>query len=682
MTMNQRLAKSIKPLTREEAPDCLIFWDSETRLSLDEVGEENVHGIQEPFLFCGLVYFRCKGKWIYHRPITATKANLFLDRIKVCIKDATHVWMIAHNANYDCLAAGVMTWLETGELTWFKDRPKGKSKVREVPFFSTDKGSFHLQTWHGSTRIDWIDSLNWFQNSVEELGRSVGLEKLPMPEPDDLLPDWRSYCFRDCEIIADAVLGLMKKMEALDFGQLRPTLASTAFAVYRKRFLRQEIDLPKSEFIRRQARQAYFGGWVWPYSLGKIEADLVQLDVVSMYPSVMLSSRFPTRFLCDWVDVPLVRLDQLAEKYHLLALCEVEAATEPVLLRIHQRTLPVLGRATVWLTHEEIVRRLREGEIIKAHKVHLYYHAPIFQDFIESLWRLRQEFTVSKDEVGRLVSKLLMNSLYGKFGQRGAEYRYIQVPANLRPSMPEFIVDEGGDVVESRHCAGGLLRIKRDEGESHYSHPAIAATVTALARWTLWDLIRLIGRDDVFYSDTDSILTSMEGFLRAKDLGLLGNTLGKLKPEFFASGANVYGKKDYKLSCTCLNRVISPNYDFDCPQCHGEGAKVRLKGVSPKAQKLDRRSPEAAAAIAAAGVDPSEFPDLEVFLSERPQKMTQLFHGRTDGQVRWQEEVKVVRRRFTDGMVSREGRTLFFTLRPGDQEAYALDRRSWLDLGK
>lgn len=682
MSKNHKLAKSIKTLAREESPDCLIFWDSETKIALDEVGEENRDGIQTPFLFCGLVYKLHKGKWHYHRPISATTSGHFLDLIKIVTNDCRHVWMVAHNANYDCLAAGVMTWLEKGELSWFKIKGKSQEKIREVPFFSTDKGSFHLQTWHGTTKIDWVDSLNWFQNSVEELGRSIGVEKLPMPEPDDLLPDWRAYCFRDCEIIATAVMKLMSKLDELDLSKLRPTLASTAFATFRKRFLTKEIDLPKSEFIRGQARQAYFGGWVWPYQLGKINEPLVQLDVVSMYPSVMVESRFPTTFLGGMVDVDAKGLESLASKYHVVALCQVNAEHDPVLLRMHQRTLPVLGHATTWLTHEEIKRRLRSGEIIKAHKVHFYDEDRIFRDYIETLWKLRQEFTARRDEVGRLVVKLLMNSLYGKFGQRGADYKYLHVPSKIKPTMPEYIVDESGDIVESRHYAGGLLRIKKEEGESHYSHPAIAATVTVLARWKLWDLIRSIGIEHVFYADTDSVLTNEEGFMRAKDLGLLGNTLGKLKPEFFATNANIFGKKDYRLTCRCTQDQAGPNDVRECSQCHGEGFKARLKGISPKAFKIDPRSLDAAAAIAAAGVDPAEHPHLAVYLSERPKKMTQLFHGEADGKVKWQEEMKIVRRRFTDGLVFPDGRTGFFTLNPGCQDEFALDRRAWLNLGK
>lgn len=682
MKSNKHLASAIKPLTREESPDCIIFWDSETRAERDEYGEETAKPLHKPFLFCGLVYVRHKGKWNYLRPITALRPSTFLDRLRVCIKGHRHVWMVAHNANYDCLAAGLMSWLEQGELTWFKEKTGPREKIKAVPFFSTDKGSFHIQTWSGETRIDWIDSMNWFCNSVEELGRSVGMEKLPMPEADDLLPDWRTYCFRDCEIVAKAVLGLMSKMEELGFGMLRPTLASTAFAVYRRRFLRQTLDLPKSEFHRSQARQAYFGGWVWPYSLGEVGGELVQLDVVSMYPAVMIDGLFPTTLKTILSSPKLETLTSLMENNYLMALCAVEARSQPALVRIHKRTLPVLGLAVVWLTHEELARRLEKEEVVRVFKVHVYDQAPIFHDYIAALWKLRQEFTARGDEVGRLVVKLLMNSLYGKFGQRGAEYKYLTVPHSLKRMMPEFIVDVDGDVIETRHQAGGLLRIKRTAGESHYSHPAVAAAVTAKARWFLWDLIELIGRERVFYADTDSILTNAEGFLKIKELGFVGSELGKLKPEFFAEGGVIHGKKDYRLRCTCINRTTGPLFEVGCDHCGGQGFKGRLKGVSPRAEHLSRNSETAQLAMLAAGVSPAEFPHVEVFVSQRPAKMTQLFHGMEDGAVPWQEEVKVIRRRFTDGLISENGRTSFFTLQPGDYEVYCQSKRAWLDLGR
>jgi hypothetical protein len=77
------------------------------------------------------------------------------------------------------------------------------------------------------------------------------------------------------------------------------------------------------------------------------------------------------------------------------------------------------------------------------------------------------------------------------------------------------------------------------------SSPIISAAVTAYARMYLWQLIKMVGVENVYYCDTDSIFTNRTGYEILDQAGYINNTqLGKLKVEGLGSVV-LRGPKDY-----------------------------------------------------------------------------------------------------------------------------------------
>ncbi|GAH30349.1 unnamed protein product, partial [marine sediment metagenome] len=96
-----------------------------------------------------------------------------------------------------------------------------------------------------------------------------------------------------------------------------------------------------------------------------------------------------------------------------------------------------------------------------------------------------------------------------------------------------------------RYLLGELFELKGYK-ESFNSFPAIAAHVAALGRLHLWRLMKMAGKENYFYCDTDSLLVNNEG-LQNLSKELDNDKLGSLKVIEETDSANIKGLKDYTI---------------------------------------------------------------------------------------------------------------------------------------
>jgi hypothetical protein len=92
----------------------------------------------------------------------------------------------------------------------------------------------------------------------------------------------------------------------------------------------------------------------------------------------------------------------------------------------------------------------------------------------------------------------------------------------------------------------GVTWLEEGRRETPNSVPAISAHVTDYARWRLWDIVDVIGYDNVLYMDTDSIFIDAEtfGLLRG---ALTSDVLGGLELRKEARELDIYGPRDYTI---------------------------------------------------------------------------------------------------------------------------------------
>ena len=151
----------------------------------------------------------------------------------------------------------------------------------------------------------------------------------------------------------------------------------------------------------------------------------------------------------------------------------------------------------------------------------------------------------------------MLNSLYGKFGQKADVWKKI----GDCPDEPDrvelcFLAGVNG-VRQIRYLLGEVFELIGFE-ESFNSFPAIAAHVTAFGRMHLWELMQTVGIENYFYCDTDSLIINSRG-LRKLENQLDDFTLGGLKIEESMSRLNIRGLKDYTTASKTVIKGIRKN---------------------------------------------------------------------------------------------------------------------------
>ena len=408
-----------------------------------------------------------------------------------------------------------------------------------------------------SVTIRVIDTLNIWRLPLAKIGEHVGLAKLEMPAKGASRAAWDRYGKRDVEVIMAACLQWFDFLNIHQLGGFAPTLAAQAMRAYRHRFMTEPIFIDDNERALEMARDAYLGGRVECFRLGKVKGPVYQLDINSQYPSHMMTERFPTKLIGVYKRPTKEETIRWLTNNCVVAHCALrtEQAAYP-LLENGKLIFPV-GDLRVTLTTPELSYALRMGHLSSLSVIAVYESQAIFTPFVAALYSIRQAASKAGDTTLVWQVKILMNSLYGKFGQRGRFYEQIDTSPNDDIKVWTEIDAETGQVRSMRQFAGVVQALSFD-GESRDSHPAIAAHVTAYARLGLWRLILRAGRSNVLYCDTDSLLVNAKGYhALAGDLD--ANQLGKLKREGVFETAELRGPKDYSTDTHSKIKGIKRN---------------------------------------------------------------------------------------------------------------------------
>lgn len=530
----------IPTLKRANYPTACVWLDAETFPRSGENQEER------HYLWFGWVCYRrqlAPGRWSRPQWHRFTTADECWDWIESKVRRKSALWWYAHNAAYD--ATVVETWTQLPKRGW----EIGQAILDSPPF---------LVYWRRDTSsLRMFDTLNLWKVSLKRVGESVGLPKLDMPAREDPPKDWDRYCKRDVEIIMEACLAWWRWLRERDLGGSAPTIASQAFTTFRYRFLKHTIVIDNHHSALGLARDGYHGGRTEAFRIGTFTGPFYLLDVRSEYPTVMERESYPTVFKSVYGGVPLNELAQLLDRYAVVADVELDTDVPAYPFRDSSPLLFPVGRFRAVLTSGELRYALAHSHVVRCRQCALYATAPIFRDYVQELAGLRLEAIDSGDLFGAWNLKLLLNSLYGKFGQRGRKSKRIGPAPDLTARVWDEIDGETGRRYRMRQLAG-YIEAHWPEGESAYSHPAIAAHVTGYGRMLLWGLMVRAGREGVLYCDTDSVLVTEGSLSRLRPL-LERDGLGSLHLELVIRQATIWGPKDYRFDSLHRTKGVRAN---------------------------------------------------------------------------------------------------------------------------
>jgi len=390
---------------------------------------------------------------------------------------------------------------------------------------------------HGESRWVVYDLMNVFPNfSLEKLGNMLGLPKLEKPEclgkyfptTAEEFEKFKAYALRDAEICYRAGVWLRRR-----FGFTPSTLPSLALRYFVEKYKPQWIfEFGKQDRFEAFLRQAYKGGRVECWVRGSPPEKVYVYDVVSLYPYVMANFAFPTG------NIPLKEKSTVNLCHEGVADVTVRQDSDIPLLctRVkgedgYDRLVFPNGKFRDWFTIAELrdAEMLNVARVEKVHKVlEIYDCRRFFEGYVKEFWQLKES-----DPQFREFWKLMLNSLYGKFGFTGSGQTY-KVGVN------------GLEKMENSNGNGKIL-LRRNI--------LIAAYVTALGRLTMYKYYRLTGAENIVYTDTDSIHSF-------RKLDFSGDGLGDLK--FKGEGYGTYIRAKFYIlndmvKCRGLPRMFSAN---------------------------------------------------------------------------------------------------------------------------
>lgn len=372
--------------------------------------------------------------------------------------------------------------------------------------------------YNGRKQNSWTlrDSVGMFKATLKKLTNSFKVKhlkgefdhnKINFKNYLDLYSEWSPYLKKDCV----GLFEVMRKFEDYNFRMFDTTInknltiAQLSLSIYRKKYFVTPLNTYRS--YETDIRESYFGGRTEIFK--QYGEHLNYYDINSLYPAKMLEEYMP-------VGIPLKSYVMTLEDFGVIKV-EVEAPKDldiPLLPFREEKTRKLIfpkGKWTGFYCTPELKKAKQLGYKIKIIYGYKFVKKKIFTKFVTELQKIKQN--AERGSVDYMISKLIQNSLYGKFGQKRERKKIIFCPINIK-GMIKLDDYKGMDLYE-----------KEEISESNHILPAISSFIACYSRLGMYELIEEVQSKNgiVYYCDTDSIITDVE--LKT------GDKLGELKDE-------------------------------------------------------------------------------------------------------------------------------------------------------
>lgn len=537
MSSIERPPHAIKGEKSFAMPRHLFFFDTETRM------RKRKNGDVEHSLRLGWACYWRRGdakredSETWHSFKTCAS---FWEFLFSCTGKRVKLWCIARNLSFDFTILHGWKYLREAGYT--------------LKFFHSKGATSIISVVKDNASIVFLDSMNWFVESLEKTGKRIGIPKMHVDFDTVQDPELSTYCKNDVRIELENFRLFIRFLTDNRIARLCYTQGSTAMAAYLARHYKTPIWIHNNKEAVDLERAAYKGGRVEAFYVGTLtKGPFTVVDVNSLYPFVMREYEYPCRYLFQAHYPTLPEFTDYLGKYACVA--EVVVKTPVPIYPVRtERTLFPIGCFRAALTTPELLQATSQGHLVKVVRAVMYDKADLFSTYVRSLYDMRVAFKAAGNDAYVELCKKLMNTLYGKFGQKAEDWEKVAEDPN-EPDHYEYLIeaDKPGKTTlrwimgECFQCVG--------KGESFDSFPAIAAHVTAYGRLWLWRLMEMAGSGNYFYCDTDSLIVNSKGLKRLK--GEMSETeLGKLKTVEVSQSLTIHGLKDYVTDAKTVTKGI------------------------------------------------------------------------------------------------------------------------------
>jgi hypothetical protein len=381
------------------------------------------------------------------------------------------------------------------------------------------------------------------------------------------------YCKLDCESLHQ----VLTSYNEIIFNQfninIHRSLTGPALTmrIFKTHFMPKNTIYQLLDQIEIDIRKSYTGGAVDVYIPHNINGPILtknrkgkykvlySYDVNSLYPFIMANLDMP-------IGKPIVfegNIRQVDSEAYGFFYCKINSPNYleyPILQRRIKtsegiRTVAGLGSWEGWINSAEMDNAMKFGYTFEIIKGYQFDKGNIFKEYIESLYKLRLNYP--KAHPMNYIAKLLMNSLYGKFGMKMENTEVLifdcsnpvgqdtfnEIFELWAESIKDYITIDNHKILVRNSFFEYKYNEKLDMYHGMDVNIAIASAITAGAR-THMSYFKNNPKFKLYYSDTDSIVLDTQ----LPD-ELVGTKLGQVKLEHVIKrgiflAPKVYGIED------------------------------------------------------------------------------------------------------------------------------------------
>jgi len=446
--------------------------------------------------------------------------------------------IFCHNSKHD--------WLQTKLFTQHKKRKWELKNFRfSIPRFCTFNYS-------NKKSLIFLDTVNYFKTKLKNLGEEVGIikqsENVDFNQDIIITEKFLIYSMVDSIILAEKLIQFNDQTKNL--GTIGYGIASTAYNVWRTSFLKEKIWLHKNPCLMKLERKSYNGARTEAFKLGHF-ININGLDIKSSYPYQMLNE-LPTRYIKtiratnkNEIKIMYRKYLELRKKYCLI--CEVlvnDKSKFPIIpYKYKGKLLFVNGKVKCVLTGPEIDLIIRCKQEIVIQGIHIYKKGKPFEKFSKYFYSNKEKYDLEGNLSLKNFYKLILNSCYGKCGEREID----EITKSCNKNFIGKIIEMINGKEYHFNCLSGIMKASKFlDNDSKNAFTPIASFIISYARTYLYEGFLKLGFENILYCDTDSIFTTLTIPEIEKRLNV-GNKLGDWEIQYKNIDMLIYGVKDYLI---------------------------------------------------------------------------------------------------------------------------------------
>ncbi len=347
-----------------------------------------------------------------------------------------------------------------------------------------------------------------------------------------------------------------------------PTLASLTFAIYRANFM-QGANIPIIlGKLHKTLKQSYYGGITETYlTSGR---DIKSYDVNSLYPFSMRNFEMPVGKIVYFSgDINLLynKIPFGFFRVKIKAPLDILRPALPKKFKIPSinslRTIFPVGEWEGWYFGEELKDKLQQGYTFIIEEGYLFEKKNIFKNYIDVLYKMKSDH--SSDDPKYFIAKLLMNSLYGRFGLN-PEVQEVDI---ISEAESEEIITTKKNVLLTPLLSGNVI-VSYDRNDDILNIDNISVSIaSAIAAYSRIVMNKYLIKynENIYYIDTDGIKIN-----RCLDDCYIDNkALGKMKYEY------TYLEAAFPLPKVYGGRLLEPYKNYDKELVKIKGLKNPIK---------------------------------------------------------------------------------------------------------